>query len=170
MPPLPGHDLGPPPPATPRALPSGYEFRTRFLNLAVLLGLAFTLLPLVFLIPLLKQGHWLASVIPALFVLGGFSCLRHGWRHAAGIIRAFRHGVAIAGQVDSVSLDTTQSVNQKHPWKLTYHFTVEGRLHEGVATSFDSTFAKRSSGQPLWVLYAESDPSQNTLYPPVKYF
>lgn len=55
MPPSPGQELGPPPPEVPRDLPSGYAFRTRFSNLAVLLGIGFTGFFG------LKNGQWLLS-------------------------------------------------------------------------------------------------------------
>lgn len=170
MPPPPGQELGPPPPEVPRALPSGYAFRTRFFNLSVLLGIGFSGFSGLFLIQVLKNGQWLLALLPGFFLLGGLSCLRYGWSRASGILRAFRRGIAVPGKVASVCLDTTQSVNQKHPWKLTYHFTLDGRLYEGVITSFDSTLAQRAAGQPLWVLYVEKDPTQNTIYPPLKYF
>jgi hypothetical protein len=93
---------------------------------------------------------------------------RHGWKHATAILRAFREGTAVAGTIASVSLDRTQSINQVHPWKMIYHFTVDGHRHEGTVTSFDSTLGSRAGGQPIWVLYVPADPAQNTLYPPLK--
>lgn len=170
MPPKPGHELGTPPPAVPRPLPAGYEMRTRFFNIGVLLGLAFTLLPGFIIAALIAQGKWLPALFPLLFLLGGFSLFRYAWGKASGIIRALRHGTAVAGKVAALNLDMHQSMNGRHPWRLVYHFTVDGHNLEGVVTTFDTTLADRRSGQPVWVLYNEKDPNQNTLYPPMKYF
>jgi len=60
------------------------------------------------------------------------------------------------------------TVNGEHPYKLTWHFTVDGRTYEGSLTSLDSTLGRRGAGQPLWVLDVAKDPTRNTLYPPVK--
>ena len=34
--------------------------------------------------------------------------------------------------------------------------------------SFDSTLGCRARGQPVWVLHVPRDPTQDTLYPPIK--
>jgi hypothetical protein len=169
MPALPGMELGPPPPGAPRALPKGFAFRTRWSgNIASLLGAVLFGFGTATATPMVITGHWLPALFPAFFALGGFSLLRYGLNHASGILRAFRHGVATTGKVASIGLDPTQSLNGKHPWKLIYHFPVNGQLTEGKLVSFDSTLAHRRIGQPVWVLYREQDPNQNTLFPPVK--
>jgi hypothetical protein len=38
---------------------------------------------------------------------------------------------------------------------------------EGNIISFDTTAARRDSGQPVWVLYNEADPTENAIYPPL---
>jgi hypothetical protein len=40
-------------------------------------------------------------------------------------------------------------------------------MHEGVIISFDTTASLRFSGQPVWVLYNEADPTENAMYPPL---
>ncbi len=168
MPPMPGMELGPPPPATPRALPKGFAFRQRFSkNFGTVIGLLFTVVGSLFFVALLHAKP-VTAIIPGLMLLGGLSMLRHGWIHASGILRAFRHGVATEGTIAAINIDTTQSINNVHPRKLIYHFTAGGQQHEGVHISWDTTISNRRTGQPLWVLYLEDDPSKSTLYPPVK--
>jgi hypothetical protein len=167
MPPMPGMELGPPPPATPRALPKGFAFRQRFSkNIATILGLAISMFSLLFFLAMLRAKP-VVAVLPGLFLLGGLSMLRYGWKTASATLRAFRYGVATEGRIAAIKLDTTQSINSQHPWKVIYHFTADGQQHEGVLISWDSTIASRRTGLPLWVLYVEGDPSQCTLYPPV---
>lgn len=170
MPPLPGHELPPPPPASPRELPAGYEFHSKWSgNIAVIIGLIFTVLSALFTYAALLHKSW-GAVVPGLMLLAGFSVFRYGRNKAVRIIRAARHGTAIAGEVASLNIDTTMSVNHKHPWKLAYHFTVDGHVWEGTVVTFDTTVAKKHHGQPLWVVYMPDDPAQNSLYPPVKTF
>lgn len=168
MPPLPGRELGEPPPPAPRKLPKGFAFRTRWTgNIATLVGLGFLAIASLFLIAFIKAKTW-AVVIPIFFMTGGFFMFLHGWRYASSVLRAFRKGVAVRGEVYECKLDRTQSMNGEHPFKLTWHFSVENRQFEGTLTSFDSTLGSRARGQPVWVLYIADDPNQNTLYPPVR--
>lgn len=167
MPPLPGMELGSPPPPVPRSLPKHYAFRVRWAsNLMVLVGAGFTMVGTLLFLPMVVNRLW-AALLPLLFMIGGLSMFRIGWKGASGKLRAFRHGTAVKGKIASISKDTSQSVNGRHPWRLVYHFPVGNQMQEGVLTSFDSTIGERRSGQPLWVLYVQDDPSQNALYPPL---
>lgn len=168
MPPPPGMELGPSPPPVPRDLPKGFAFRLLVSqNIATIVGgLMFAVAtPITW--GTLQTKTWAAS-IPGLMALGGFFMLRYGLTTAGSVLRAFRKGRAAEGTIASVKLDTTQSINNQHPWKVVYHFMVEGHQHEGVLVSWDSTLISRAAGQPLWVLYVESDPTQNTVYPPYR--
>lgn len=167
MPPLPGMELGSPPPPAPRSLPKHYAFRVRWAgNIMVLVGAVFTMFGTLLFLPMVVNRLW-AALFPLFFMIGGLSMFRHGWKGASGKLRAFRHGEAVKGKIASISKDTSQSVNGRHPWRLVYHFPVGKQMQEGVLTSFDSTIGERRSGQPLWVLYVQDDPSQNALYPPL---
>ena len=165
--PPPGMEIGPPPPPTPRKLPPAYVRRVRWTsNLPVLIGGGFFLFGLLLFIPMVANRLW-AALLPAFFMLGGGSMFRYGWRQASGVLQAFRHGRAVEGRVHRVSWDTSTTVNGEHPWKLVYVFTADDMRREGIITTFDSTAGERSSGQPLWVLYDEADPSRSAIYPPL---
>lgn len=168
MPSLPGTQLGAPPPPAPRPLPNGFAFRLLWSgNVLVIIGAMFAFiggllfLPMLFIIPI-------AALLPLFFVLLGLIFFIIGRRGAKKTLDAFLRGTAVAGHVVDVSIDYSQSVNSQHPWKLRYHFNVDGTLHEGSAVSYDSTVATRTAGQPLWVLYVPENPAQSTLYPPLK--
>lgn len=168
MPGLPGLELGEEPPPPPRRLPRGFAFRTRWSqNIATLAGGGFFLISSLFFLAALKAHSW-AALVPFFFMTGGFFMFRLGWRHASSVLRAFRRGIAVRGEIYECRIDRTQSMNGEHPYKLTWHFTVEGRQYEGALTSFDSTLGSRARGQPVWVLHVPRDPAQNTLYPPIK--
>jgi len=167
MPPPPGMDPGPEPPEAPRKLPDGYAFRIKWSrNVMVIIGSVFFGAGGLMLSATIAAKTWFA-LFPGFFCLGGFFMFLNGRKTANGILHAFRHGTAVAGEIKEVSVDTTQSINQRHPWRLVYHFPVDGQQHEGVITSFDSTLSKRSRGQPVWVLYVPDDLLQNTIYPPL---
>ena len=163
----PGMELGPPPPPTPRKLPKGFIVRSFFMNLATILGLAFTFMGSLMVVPMVMQKMWQA-VFPGFFLLGGLSLLWHAFKLAVSTVRSFRHGVAVEGKIASVSKDTTQTMNGQHPWKLVWHFEHEGQQIEGSHISFDSTLGERSRGQPLWVLYQKNAPHHSTIYPPLR--
>jgi hypothetical protein len=161
-------ELGPPPPPTPRVLPKGFALRTRLTgNVATWVGLIFFTFGSLMAVAIFFASPW-ATLFPLFFALGGFGMLRLGLTQANNTLRAFRFGTAVAGQVHSVGLDSSNRINDQYARKLTYHFQIENQLHEGTLSSFDSTLSTRRSGQPLWVLYLPEDPTKNTLYPPVR--
>ncbi len=169
MPPLPGHELGDPPPPVPRELPRGFALRTLLTgNFAVLIGGVLGAFTSLITYACVKQRVWAAVAFMGLFALGGWSVFWKGLRGALSTLRAFRRGVAVEGVVYECRTDRAMTVNGEHPLKLTWHFTVDGRTYEGSLTSLDSTLGRRAAGQPLWILYVAKDPTQNTLYPPVR--
>jgi len=170
MPPQPGHELPPEPPPVPRKLPAGYALRAKWWgNFIVMASLVFIFMFSLLTWAMVKQGHWV-GVIFGLILVCALSFFRYGRGKAVRVLRAVRHGTAVVGEVASSGIDSSQSVNKRHPWKLVYHFTVDGHMYEGVVVSFEHTLSKRRPGQPLWIVYVPDDPNQNSLYPPVRYF
>lgn len=168
MPSPPGSELGAPPPETPRALPKGFARRLLWTgNVLVMVGAIFGGIGTLLFLPMLVLFPP-AALLPLFFIILGFTLFWSGRKGARRTLKAFVNGTAVAGEVADVARDQTESTNGVHPWKLTYHFTVDGTLHEGSAKSYDSTVAKRTAGQPLWVLYLAKDPALNTIYPPLK--
>ncbi len=168
MPSPPGAELGPPPPDAPRELPKGFAFRQLWSgNVLVLVGTIFGSIGTILFFPMLLLFPP-AALLPLIFMILGFFFFRGGRKGAKRTLKAFVHGRAVRGEIADVSRDLSETTNGQNPWKLTYHFTVEGQIHEGLAKSYDSTVGKRTPGQPLWVLYLEKDRAQNTIYPPLR--
>ena len=168
MPALPGSQLGSPPPEAPRELPKGFAFRMLWSgNVLVMVGAIFGGIGTILFLPMLVLFPP-AALLPLVFMILGFVLFRSGRKAAKRTLKAFVNGTAIAGEVADVSRDHSESTNGQHPWKVTYHFNVDGTLHEGSAKSYDSTVAKRTAGQPVWVLYLAKDPAVNTIYPPLR--
>jgi hypothetical protein len=169
MPPQPGEGLGPPPPPIPRTLPKGFEFRQKWSgNILALIGGMFFFIGSFIFLAFLVLGLLIGTPLPLLFMTMGFVMLLIGRRRARSTVNAFKRGTVVEGKVASVVHDQSQTMNGVHPWKLTYHFPVGERLHEGAVISWDSTISARAPGQSLWVLYLPQDPEQNTTYPPFK--
>ena len=168
MPPPPGRELGPPPPDAPRQLPRGFALRSLLTgNVTTILGCAFLGFAVVMISAMITKPS-VTLAMPLGIFLAGFFMFRHGWVTASNMLRAFRRGRAVRGEIYSLNEDKTQSINGKHPWMLIYHFLVEGQLCEGTVVCWDTTVRQRSPGQALWVLYMENDPGQSTPYPPLK--
>jgi hypothetical protein len=98
----------------------------------------------------------------------GFGLARAGRRNAAVMLRAFEHGVAARGEIDSVDQDMSVQIDGRSPWVVRYTFQAQHREFEGKTQTFDHTAHHRLPGQPLHVLYVKEDPTQNTIYPPFK--
>lgn len=169
MPPLPGMELGPEPPAPPRSLPSGFARKQKWTgNPLALVGLIFSLvgwlllLVFIFVLPLF-------ALIPLIFVILGWVLLRAGRKSSSRVLNAFQYGRAVKGMVTEVVVDSSYQVNGRNPWRIHYSFqTADGTTHEGNAMTFDSTAQDRRRGQLLWVLVVDAKPEQNTIYPPVR--
>jgi hypothetical protein len=168
LPPPPGMELGPPPPEAPRALPKGFEFRQKWgANVYTIVGAAFTFVGAVLTTVFAVVFPW-ACLFTGLFLVGGFQMFRKGRAEAVGIIKAFKTGRGVAAKIVEVSYDNSLTINGKSPYKIVYSFSDGTQEHEGSAQTFDSSAVSRTRGQPIWVLYVENDPSQNTIYPPVR--
>jgi hypothetical protein len=168
MPPMPGMELGEPPPAVPRDLPRGFVTKQYLkTNVANIFGLILTGMGGIMGLMLLLINPWFA-LFPAVIFIGGMLLLRHGIGHARGILRAYRHGSPVQGGVLSTTRMTSESHNGEHPWKLSYQFTIEGEIHEGSLIAFDDNVGKMKPRQPLWILHLREDASINTVYPPFR--
>ena len=168
MPSPPGTELGPEPPNAPRVLPKGFAFRQLWSgNVLVMIGAVFGGIGTFLFFPMLLLFPP-AALLPLFFMILGFVLFRSGRKRARRKLKAFIHGTVARGQLVEVSRDLSETTNGRNPWKLTYQFDVDGTAFEGSASSYDSTVGTRAAGQPVWVLYLANDPTQNTIYPPLR--
>lgn len=151
LPSLPGGDPGPRPPAVPRELPAGYALRVRWTgNVDVMIGLVFTVL-----------FFW-----TVIFGVVGVMLFQRGWKRADGWLAALRSGRATGGVLAEVIVDTSQHVNNVHPWKLTYTYErADGTIGEGFVTVWDPSSARRHAGDAIWVVY---EGEASSIWPPLK--
>jgi hypothetical protein len=57
------------------------------------------------------------------------------------------------------------SINGRHPWKIQYHFTLDGEPHSGVHSTLAVPNLSQGHGQPVYVLYDRENPEDHTIYP-----
>lgn len=155
LPALPGGAPGPRPPATPRALPEGYVRRVRlWKNVLVIIGLVFTVL-----------FCW-----TLVFPLIGIPMLVVGNRRALGRLHALRSGRATRGRITSVEIDRSETINGKHPWRITWeHDHHDGTRGEGACRVWDPVSARRAPGDAVWVVVAEWQGRRvQAIWPPLR--
>ncbi len=81
---------------------------------------------------------------------------------------SFREGATDEGEGQNVYYDTSVEINGRSPWAIEYGFEVDARAFQGKCQTWDGTAEQRRPGQPVHVVYLETDPEQNALYPPVQ--
>lgn len=165
----------PEPPPAPRDFRRGYVWRKLWADGWAIVGAVFILLGVIFgLTGLVLTITLIASFIGLPFVGLGVAFLAAGlplliWRHkkAQRTLEVLREGTATPGTIVEVYENHHITVNNRHPWTLTYRFSALGQEIEGQTTTLRTPGHEHRSGQPVYVLFLESDPQQNTIYPPV---
>ena len=95
----------------------------------------------------------------------GLAAMLLAWRSNRREIRAFIHGQAILGRVVYAGVDQSTKVNGRHPYKVDWDFTIDGRTYRGRLVSMDpAPLESYFGGGKVPVLYVADDPSANTLY------
>ncbi len=168
-PPVP--NLLPPPPA-PRAFKGSFVWKKLSADGWAIAALVF----------LLVGGSFTASGFPLIFVFFpmvlftfiGLAFLGAGapiliWRYqkAQQALQVLRTGQATLGNIVGVSQNYNVTINGRNPWTIYYTFQVGGRTYEGETTTLRPVGFTHQPGQSTYVLYLETDPLQNTIYPPV---
>ncbi|MCP4535938.1 MAG: hypothetical protein GY832_02230, partial [Chloroflexi bacterium] len=109
-----------------------------------------------------------------LFVLLGLAFLGGGvpiiiWRYrkAQQTLNVLRMGQAALGHIVDVTQNYNVTVNNRHPWIIRYGFRVGGHEYGGEMSTLRPVGFTHQEGQRVYVLYLESDPAQNTIYPPM---
>jgi hypothetical protein len=166
---------GDPPPPPPRTLPAEFVRRIRktasfetifgaiFGGVGVLIGLIF--------VPVgIGAGLLLFVGLGLLFTLVfagiGFAVLAYGRRKVNRALAALERGVAVIGRIESVELDYSVRVNQRHPWSVTYSFVANGVRQVGSQQAWHPD-EETQSGAPVYVLFLPEDPGNSSLWPPV---
>jgi hypothetical protein len=166
---------GEPPPPPPRTLPAEFVRRIKksasfetifgaiFGGVGVLIGLIF--------VPVgITTGLLLFIGMGLLFTLIfggiGFAVLAFGRRRVDRALAALERGTTVIGRIESVELDESVSVNQRHPWSVVYTFVANGTRQMGSQRAWHPD-EETQAGAPVYVVYTPEDPGNSSLWPPV---
>ena len=153
MPMLPARGPGPMPPPPPRQIPKPYVNRVLYWrNVYFILGVIFTVVL-----------FW-TIVFPAI----GIPLWIYGHRRAQRELRALQHGQVAQGQLTSVTMDHTQSINNRHPWVVAYAFGTPSGPRQGTDQGWDQSNGYRLPGDPVWVVYLDDAADCSAVWPPVR--
>lgn len=72
------------------------------------------------------------------------------------------------GQIISVRLDYSTTINNRHPWIVAYAFATPRGMQQGTDQGFDDMNGYRMPGDPVWVVYVDGEPDCSAVWPPVR--
>ena len=150
---MPGNHPGREPPPTPRRLPAGYENRIKYWkNVYVLIGIIFSI----------------AFCWTIIFPIIGIPMWIMGHGRARRTLQALVHGAPTRGRILGVELDRSQSINNRHPWRITYELDLpDGSRRRCHAEAWDRAITAWQPGHVLWIVYDPQDPRTSAIWPPV---
>jgi hypothetical protein len=146
--------LGKQPPLAPRELPKKFVRRIKYF------GNVFTMIGVIFTVPFI----W-----TVIFPIIGIFLWRKGIKDANDELIPLQYGEAIEGEIDSVEMDYSKTINGRHPLVVNFLFEVNGQKYAGnVGNIFDSIDQLKNPGDPVWVVYMPGDPTLSSVWPPLK--
>jgi hypothetical protein len=99
------------------------------------------------------------------FPLVGVLLVWTTWRENRREIRAFTWGRAIAARRVSFEEDRTTEMNGRHPWQLSWEFSLNVKTYTGALSSMNrDDLSMYAEAEQVPVLYLEETPEVNVLY------
>ena len=165
--------LPPPPPPAPRPISDNYAWRLVFDEGWVIAALIVAFIGAIFfVVGAVLTVLIITAIVGIPFALTGLAFLGGGgavtiWRYQAArqTVEVMRNGVAVLGEIAAVDENVAVSVNEQHPWTITYRFQVVGRDFEGRVTTLHTPGPALKVGHKAYVLYLPNNPQYNALYP-----
>ncbi len=169
--PSPIPDLMEPPPP-PRAFKGSFVWKKLASDGWSIVALVFLLMGFIF--TLVGLPLLFVFLVGVLFVFLGLAFLGAGipiiiWRYqeAQQTLNVLRMGQTTLGTITDVTQNYNVTVNGRHPWTIHYGFRIGGQEYEGETTTLRPVGFTHQVGQPVYVLYLESEPERSAIYPPV---
>ena len=165
-------DLMPPPPP-PRPISDSYVWRLLAADGGAIAGGIFALLGAIFLfvgVPLTIGiitafvGLPFAGLGIVVLGVGGLVLVRR-YEAAQKTVSVLRQGAAAPGRILEVRENYNVTVNNRHPWTITYQFQMNGRDYEGKVSTLNRPDPQLQPEKAAYVLYLPEAPEVNTLYP-----
>jgi hypothetical protein len=165
-------DLMPPPPP-PRPISDSYVWRLLAADGGAIVAGIFAMLGAIFMIvgvPLTIGiitafvGLPFAGLGIVVLGVGGLVLVRH-YEAAQKTVSVLRQGEAVQGRILEVRENYNVTVNNRHPWTITYQFQMNGRDYEGKVSTLNRPDPQLRPQKTAYVLYLPEAPEVNTLYP-----
>ena len=164
---------GPMPAAPPRPLPPGVTgaaggnffllFGAIFAGVAAILivvGLSIT-------IATGDRGGLIMAGVPLLHFSIGVASIWYALHHRQRRRDLAVNGVAAVAEVSHVGHEPMMKINGKNPFKLEYHFDVNGQTYTGKRRSMNRAMTAHIPDDTIWVVYDPDDPERNMEWPPL---
>lgn len=165
--------LSPLPPPPPRPISDSYIWRLLAADggaiaggIFAMLGAIFTMVgvPLTIGIITAFVGLPFAGLGIVFLGVGGLVLVRR-YEAAQKTVSVLRLGQAAPGRILEVRENYNVTVNNRHPWTITYQFQMNGRNYEGKVSTLNRPDPQLQPERPAYVLYLPAAPEVNTLYP-----
>jgi hypothetical protein len=109
--------------------------------------------------------------IGAIFLTIGVPILVWRYQQAQATVNVLQAGFPVLGEIIDVFQNFHIQVNGRYPWSILYQFELEGQVYEGKVSTLSQPDLSQQPGQPVYVLYIQDNPEQNSIYPhPYRYF
>jgi len=147
------------PTAAPRVLPEKFKRQVRYWkNTFSLVGIIFMIIgtPLI-----------LAFGFGLIFVVIGYFLFRRGKRTANETILALESGMSVEGIIEQIDLDYSQSINGKHPFRVSYSYQTSNGRQTDEIVCWDEQNKWRKAGDEIWVVYMPENPEISSPWPPI---
>jgi hypothetical protein len=109
----------------------------------------------------------LAFGMGLIFAVIGYFLYRAGKKEGLEKIQALEHGVPVESEIVDVGRDTSQSINGRNPFLITYTFDMNGRQYLDKITCWDESNYFRKAGDAIWVVSIPENPTISSPWPPM---
>jgi hypothetical protein len=161
------------PPPAPRPVPDSYALKLLLtdgwgvtLIIFLFLGAVFSFLGVSLTIAVVTMFVGLPFLgIGLVFFLVGLVGLLQRGQIMQNTVRVLQHGIPVRGEILDVEENTMVTVNNRHPWKITYQFSHNDNWLQGEISTLNPPGMNLQPEKPVCVLYLPDQPGLNTLYP-----
>jgi len=98
---------------------------------------------------------------------GGYMCWL-GYSKGRKKLDVLENGLVTEGTITEARENPNISVNEKHPYVITYSFSRNGQTMTASMNCWDETSLNHFGGEPVWVVYHTLDFENNSsIWPPL---
>ena len=89
------------------------------------------------------------------------------WRYkeTQKVVDCLRRGEAVRGEVLAAEENYNVTINNRHPWSLTYEFIINNQIYDGKLSTLNPPGPKLQQGKAVCILYLPENPAVNTIFP-----